>query len=569
MKKTFIKRSVALACALTALATTTACGGKKEDGEQMLEMFLWDAGYGTDWLYTMSEDFQSLDWVKEKYPNLKIKIETNSDSSKADTLLDAGEAGGNTVDLFFDGNLEKYMGVSYDGKQYFEDLTEPVYNQLVPGENVTFKDKILDCALDTFQYYDKGQDSNSEVPFKSYATPWMGGFSSLIYNADHLEHLGLEVPLTTQQLVETCETVQNSKELAYNLREDAKGGYAILTDAGGNYWDDFYQVWWAQYEGMEGFYNFFNGFDGEAISYKVHEQKGKLYALQVLEDLLKWDNGYVYQNRTAYDYMAAQTQFYSGDAVFYAMGDWIADEMKEIVADLKEFDGVEYNIRMMRLPIVSQIIELTPSITSDEMLRAVVKAIDDGYATQAAAKAASYYAYPETLGISAEEAAKCADITEADYAKIADARSIQQGGGGGHGCVPVYAQGKEIAYDFLRYLATDQALEIYAEKTSGSLLPFEYDMSEETYNKIPQVTKDSADFVSDTRVKQIQFLPGVSKFPLVKWGGMAAVKSTGGAGLINYFMGKGAVASAQQIWSDDIEYYKTAFAECMSNAGLS
>lgn len=567
MKKQGIKRAIALTCALSALVTVTACKPKKADSEQTLEIFLWEAGYGTQWLYKMGEAFQAQSWVKEKYPNLEIVINPNSDNSTATTLIDAGEKGGNTVDLFFGANLTKYTGVAYDGTEYFCDLTEKVFNQKVPGEEITVKDKMWDSTLEAIRYYEKGQDSNSkDVAFKSYIFPWVGGMNAIMYNEKHLQTLGLEVPLTTNQLVNACEAAQNSS-LPYTLKPNGK--YAILTDSSGNYWDTYYNTWWGQYEGLENYYNFFNGFDGKGLSYKVYEQKGKLYSLKALENLLKWDNGYVYQKHTAYDYQAAQTAFMEGDGVFYCVGDWYADEMKEIEADLKA-EGIENNIRMMKNPIVSEIIELTPTITSEEMLVAVIKAIDMGYSSQEMAKQASAY-QEQSMGLSTQLQNACADISDEDYAKIMDARSIvSTQGNRDTGCVPTYAKGKEIAFDFLKFMATDQAQDIYTEYTTGSNLPFKYDVktkNPDLYNKLPQLAKDRMDYFSNGTY-EVQFLPDYLAFPLVRYGDMNAVRSLGGVSLVNYFMSEGATANAQKLWQDDIEYYKANFDTVLKDAGL-
>ncbi len=567
MKNKGVKRGVALVCALSALTGMTACKTKKSDSEQTLEIFLWEAGYGTQWLYDMSDAFKAQDWVQEKYPNLEIVVNPNSDNSTATTLIDAGEKGGNTVDLFFGANLTKYTGVSYDGTEYFCDLTETVFNQKVPGEEITVKDKMWDSTLEAIRYYEKGQDSNSkDVPFKSYIFPWVGGMNAIMYNAAHLETLGLEVPLTTKQLIDACETAQNSS-LPYTVKPNGK--YAILTDSSGNYWDTYYNTWWGQYEGLENYYNFFNGFDGMQLSYEVYKQKGKLYSLKVLEDLLKWDNGYVYQKHTGYDYLSAQTAFMEGDGVFYCVGDWYADEMKEIEADLKA-DGVENNIRMMKNPIVSEIIELTPTIENEEMLIAVIKAIDAGNPNQETAKQASFY-QEQSLGLSTEMQNKCADISDEDYAKIVEARSIvSTQGNRDTGVVPTYAKGKEIAFDFLKFMATNEAQDIYTEATTGSNLPFKYDVKKENpelYEKLPQLAKDRMDYFSNGTY-EVQFLPDYLAFPLVRYGDMNAVRSLGGVSLVNYFMSEGATADAQKLWQDDIDYYEDNFATVLKDAGL-
>ena len=243
--------------------------------------------------------------------------------------------------------------------------------------------------------------------------------------------------------------------------------------------------------------------------------------------------------------------------------------MKEIEADLKA-DGIENNIRMMKNPIVSEIIELTPTIENEEMLIAVIKAIDAGNPNQETAKQASFY-QEQSLGLSTEMQNKCADISDEDYAKIVEARSIvSTQGNRDTGVVPTYAKGKEIAFDFLKFMATNEAQDIYTEATTGSNLPFKYDVKKENpelYEKLPQLAKDRMDYFSNGTY-EVQFLPDYLAFPLVRYGDMNAVRSLGGVSLVNYFMSEGATADAQKLWQDDIDYYEDNFATVLKDAGL-
>lgn len=76
MKKNFKKvLTVALSAtmAMSCLAAT-GCGGKGKGGtEGTLNIYALRKGYGTDWCDAIIEKFKEQDWVKEKYPNLKIE----------------------------------------------------------------------------------------------------------------------------------------------------------------------------------------------------------------------------------------------------------------------------------------------------------------------------------------------------------------------------------------------------------------------------------------------------------------------------------------------------------------
>ena len=57
---------ISLVCAMLAL---TGCEKKEGTAATQLEIYILDAGYGTEWLDKVSEEFQAQDWVKEKYPD--------------------------------------------------------------------------------------------------------------------------------------------------------------------------------------------------------------------------------------------------------------------------------------------------------------------------------------------------------------------------------------------------------------------------------------------------------------------------------------------------------------------
>lgn len=561
-----LQRVFALTLATAATASVfgmAGCGGKKADTDQTLEVFVWEAGYGTQWCQDLLAAFEKEAWVQEKYPNLQIEFSKDRNKNTYTTLIDSGERG-NTVDLFMTASLSKYVGKDASGYEFFADLTENVFNQTVPGESGTVKDKMLPTYLDSIRYYELGEDSNSDVPFKSYVYPWASGMDSILYNADHLETLGMEVPLTTNQFIEACETISKGKAFDYNLAEN--GNYAILTDGSGNYWDYLYPVWWGQYEGIEEYYNFFNGVSNGRISSDIFRQKGKLHTLTTMEKILKWDNGYVYQKHTGLEYLQAQSNFLKGEGVFYANGDWFAKEMEETKQEIKDEYGIDYNIRMMRMPIVSEIIEKTPSIPNEETLRAVIRAIDEGYGSVSAAL----------------QAAKndLVNVTEADYAKIMEARGIVHAIGPLHQAgVPSYAKGKEVAFDFLRYMATDKAQEIYMKATGGASLPFNYDLKKKNnalYNELFansntfSIEKDRLSFLYD-QCYETNVLPDPGSFPLVKWGEMSDVHSLNGSSITTYFIAKGALADGKALYDNDIKYYieSGAFETCRQLANLN
>ena len=82
-------------------------------------------------------------------------------------------------------------------------------------------------------------------------------------------------------------------------------------------------TWWAQYEGSDGFANYFSGYDvnTNSISAEVVEQKGRLKALSVLESIMSKNNGYTYLSPSSgrEAYRQVQNMLVMGQGVFLSL----------------------------------------------------------------------------------------------------------------------------------------------------------------------------------------------------------------------------------------------------------
>ena len=76
MKK-LVSKITCLTCSLLLLFTCFACTpSQTPNGDNVLEVMIWDAGYGIQWCEDMLESFKEEPWVKEKYPNLVIDFDS-------------------------------------------------------------------------------------------------------------------------------------------------------------------------------------------------------------------------------------------------------------------------------------------------------------------------------------------------------------------------------------------------------------------------------------------------------------------------------------------------------------
>ena len=171
--------------------------------------------------------------------------------------------------------------------------------------------------------------------------------------------------------------------------------------------------------------------------------------------------------------------------------------MSSIRADVKSQQGLDYDIRMLRTPVMSSIVEtLENKEMTDETLSAVITAVDEGKTS--------------FDGVSA-----------ADFAKIREARSIVYSVGSAHvSAIPAYAAGKDVAMDFLRFMATDVANESYIRSTGGASLPVKYNVIEknpELYASLSTLQKSRLEYFNNGAF-EIYTLPQERAFPLYRYG---------------------------------------------------
>ena len=464
----------------TNVALFTGCG-TKGGAANTLEILVTDAGYGTDWVYALKDLFVEQSWVKEEYSDIKIQIATSDDQTMVQSRLNAGEKS-NHYDLLFGIGLWEYFG---QGGPLL-DLTESVYKTTVPGEDILLYDKMDNSFCSSLGIAEVGM---TDVAY--YATPWVGGMEGILYNEDLFVANNLSVPNTTDELIfDVC--------AEYKAKGDEN--YSFIQSYDANYFDYLFPVWWAQYQGIDGYENYFNGIDNDTYSNRIFDQKGREYALEVFEALLDYDKGYVNPKSFTEKFQIAQSLFIDGGALMHVNGDWFSSEMRDVM-DRKGDNAPK--IKMMRTPIISKLGEKL-GITDPE-LSAVVSYVDD----VGAGEAPEIPSFTSSKGYS----------TEAVIDAVTEARMIVNTIGSAHSAViPKYAVAKDLAIDFLRFMATDIALDVFAEKTDGATLPYDHTVDGELYGKLALAQQTRLDYFQSAY--GINTLVDPQSYPLVRYGGL-------------------------------------------------
>lgn len=494
MKKFIGKVGVVLMAGLIAVTSSglISCGKKVANDEKTLQVYAWEAGFGVQWVVDTLDAFKNEPWVIEKYGEVNIETPVFNDNTNFTVdRVSAGEA--NTIDLFFGEGAQSLFST-----KYILDTTEVVYNSEVPGEGILYKDKMYSS------FYQSCLFENDEGEMRNYYSPSFGGAGGIVYNATLLENLGFEVPNTTDELINICKKVVEF--------EGKKAGYPYTYSLNGSKVDYFpayvSPIWWAQYDGADAYTDYYNGIaDGLANNVEVVYQQGRYEALKVMETLYSPSTGYYNQKSPNYEFMIGQSNLLMGQGLFMGNGNWFANEMREINQGYQAA-GYDYEFGFMKTPVISSITDKTPTIistatklnmTKDQLLSAIIDEIDSGVS---------------------ESAYITQGVSTADYDYVRKARGIVYSiGANSTAVVPAYATGKDLAVDFLRFLATDKGIEIYMKATGGASTVFHYDPKTENTDEYKNYDKISKDVIDIFEYKDLHILPFPGNFPLVRYGG--------------------------------------------------
>ena len=135
-------------------------------------------------------------------------------------------------------------------------------------------------------------------------------------------------------------------------------------------------------------------------------------------------------------------------------------------------DKNHYDIRFMRMPVISSIVETMDLYTHDKAYTELTADEKAAYDT----KLAAIVAVVDKNGSFADAQAAVAGLTEKDFQKVDTARKIVYGVENHEAYIPSYATAKEVAKDFLVFMASDVACKSFMTSTNGASTAFEYDV---------------------------------------------------------------------------------------------
>lgn len=406
-KASLILGSVFLLGMAAGCATTNPADEEGSNAESgTVEVYYWKSGIPITFLQKLKEAFEST--------HENITIDLSAESADANVFFNTIDQGSsiNTIDLYIG-----TMGAFWNRTEYLEPLDE-ILNYTVEGESKSIGEKITSVSYKS--------DNN-----RTYALPWQESVTGLVYNEKMFRDNNWEVPRTTDELIALAEKI-----VAANLKNDGDTVTPFIHFANG-YWKYLLEPWWAQYDGVEQYNNFWAAKhvkeDGtsEQPSNLVWKQQGRLEALKVLEDLVSPD-GRVYPESNGMRNTDAQTLFINGKAAMMVNGAWLETETKKELPDFK----------IMKTPVLSSLGDKLG--ISETQLRDVIDFVDGK--SQTAPSGVS------TETIERVRAARSVTFTEA---------------GNFHVVVPKYSDVKGATKEFLKFMYSDEGIRIMAENINS------------------------------------------------------------------------------------------------------
>ena len=515
-------RVVSSLVALSTLLTVAACGGNGGGYDPLasdeIKVVVSSRGYGTAQYEEIAKAFEAT------HPGKKVYVESTVASTALTAQLEANSFIGD-VCMFNDNALWKLWR---SGKMV---TLDDVVSAIPDGEEKSVGEK---CDSNLMNAY-KVSDGHY------YSIPWMNENVGLVYNKTALNTLlgenAWELPKTTIELYALCDRIKTA------------GGYGFV-------WESAYLSFIgfeAQYSGYEQYLQNSQGYyyDETTNAYKLSDNtvqciKNNTGYLRTLEQIEKILSEYSHQYSRDMDFIQAQSTWagipYAGDSklcVFMPNGDWAYNETKEFLA------ATGHKAGFMNLPVMSDIVEtlelyedgdtpfskLSPEKQSiyDAKLRAIIDYVDG-----------------ETVSVPT-------GVGQNDINRVAEARSYIEGKAQGQAFIPYNSKKIDLAKEFLVFMASDMAVNIYSQYTNG-LSPWVTDTTFSNISFDVPFMQDVLNVVSLSKAFAKPHNELSLYFP----------KTT------SFDQGFGAgTHTAKMIWENDVKWYKEQWPTILKNAGLS
>lgn len=433
-----MKKQLLLFLLGTCLLPLTGC---QDNDPNKIKVSCVSLGYGTTWLRTLMDAYTKKTGIGFSYTEVVGQSGNNNLNDQLRSL--SGESDiygcrpGSFYELLYRGSVQA-KGQVYE--HAFEPLTD-IYNDEYSGESG--KNTMLKKMDPLFSNYVEFQNDY-------YAVPWANGFVSFVRNLDvWTKFFPVEAyPRTTNELFEMMDTMNTTIASDKSLSNVSPMIYCSQDE----YYTTIIGSWFAQYEGEKQMQKFYAGRDENGKrSTKLFSYRGATETLQVLDKIVECNNGkYTYQSQSSNNLSFTQMQnyFLNGGAALCVNGTWLEVESKE---------ARNKNLDYIKIPLVSSLANSSrlSKTYSEEELREIVSFID-AHTEVGDNEGAPAGVTTEDLEV-LRESRNTGSYMRTDYDHLF--------------MIPAWSTRKQKAKDFLKWMYSDEALQLFYNTMNGHHLP--------------------------------------------------------------------------------------------------
>lgn len=347
-----IKKGIALTLSLTLCASMGLglAGCKKDkvivDGKT-INIKAYKSGNGVEWLYELASKFEKA-YEEEGY---KVNILTPSNDMMGDVVLTdmalgAEETG---IDLYITANIDAdKVGALGDYGILAEEIEETVFNKAPIGYDGKEEDKLISEKIEE-RRIEFSRDDNGVM----YAFQYTGHVAGLSVNKKKLDMYGLEIPKTTNELLDCMEKIYTGTNGVANSAESdiypmtfvqGTNGYVVgaLTTFLAQYDKAQYEQFWSMQKNVNGTLT------------DMLEDGYTVYDLPCIEEMLTLAYAFMDQRiatrgstTQALDQAQAKLMEANEGAVFMFNGSWMLNEVR------LNYKNNIHDVTFARMPLIS------------------------------------------------------------------------------------------------------------------------------------------------------------------------------------------------------------------------
>ncbi len=445
MKRKIIATVLAAGMTCSVGMAAVGCGGgeKMVTSSDTLNVKIHAAGYGTTYITALKEKFEEA-YAEEGYKINVLAPDALISNELVYTDIYSSEKG-KGVDIYITGcNAED--AVTGDYGQVIVDITDTVMNQKALTGTGEEESKTVLQKMNGFSI-----GKAAEYNGRHYGMPMARSTSGYAVNVRVLNDLGLEIPLTTNDLSNCIDVIM--KQSALDITNKAPWQivlrpFTYSTDGKNNYGIGAANMFFIQTNGMDFWKKFWGFMDGDREMvedcYEVFKSE---YTVDMFASMFEiYDSAIAVNNYSSQTFIEAQNELMQGNAVFCPTGDWFLNE------EIATYPDKVKDITFMKIPVTSSLGEkLFGAEKGEAILKAIIKGVD---------------ANKDVATIESEvEAALSVSLDTADVERVCEARGYTGDSSGECAYISAKSTKQELAATFLRFMAGDDGAAIYSAHT--------------------------------------------------------------------------------------------------------